>query len=94
MPKEAPAKLWEYYLQLVQIESVFKQLKGDLALRPIFHKKEDRVEAHIFISILTYYVQATLSQRLKDLALAARRRWVVKLRLIFGQPRKPSCYGA
>jgi len=68
MPKETPARLWEYYLQLVQIESVFKQLKGDLAIRPIFHQKEDRVEAHIFLSFLAYCVQATLSRRLKDLA--------------------------
>jgi hypothetical protein len=68
MPKEAPAKLWEYYLQLVQIESVFKQLKNDLAIRPIYHQKENRVEAHIFISFLAYCVQATLSRRLKDLA--------------------------
>jgi hypothetical protein len=78
MPKEAPAKLWEYYLQLVQIESVFKQLKGDLALRPIFHQKEDRVEAHLFISFLAYCVQATLSRRLKDLAPGLTARAVLK----------------
>jgi len=78
MPKEAPAKLWEYYLQLVQIESVFKQLKGDLALRPIFHQKEDRVEAHIFVSFLAYCVQATLARRLKDLAPGLTARAVIE----------------
>jgi Transposase DDE domain len=78
MPKEAPAKLWEYYLQLVQIEAVFKQLKGDLAIRPIFHQKGDRVEAHIFVSFLAYCVQATLSRRLKDLAPGLTARAVLE----------------
>jgi len=78
MPKEAPAKLWEYYLQLVQIEAVFKQLKGDLAIRPIFHQKEDRVEAHIFVCFLAYCVQATLSRRLKDLAPGLTARAVLE----------------
>jgi transposase len=78
MPKEAPAKLWEYYLQLVQIEAVFKQLKGDLSIRPIFHQDEDRIEAHIFISFLAYCVQATLSRRLKDLAPGLTARAVLQ----------------
>lgn len=78
MPKEAPAKLWEYYLQLVQIEAVFKQLKGDLAIRPIYHQDPDRIEAHIFISFLAYCVQATLSRRLKDLAPGLTARAVLE----------------
>lgn len=44
-----PVKLWKYYLQLNQIEEAFKNLKGDLAIRPIHHQKMDRIEAHIFI---------------------------------------------
>lgn len=78
MPKEAPAKLWEYYLQLVQIEAVFKQLKSDLALRPVYHQKENRVEAHIFISFLAYCVQVTLGRRLKDLAPGLTARSVLE----------------
>jgi hypothetical protein len=39
-----PAKLWEYYLQLVAVEEAFKTLKGDLAIRPIYHQHEDRVK--------------------------------------------------
>jgi hypothetical protein len=42
-----PKVLWEYYLQLVEVEAAFKLLKDDLVLRPIFHRKESRVEAHI-----------------------------------------------
>jgi DDE family transposase len=42
-----PALLWQYYTQLVAVEEAFKNLKGDLAIRPIFHQQERRVEAHI-----------------------------------------------
>jgi len=44
-----PAKLWELYLTLVKIEEAFKNLKSDLALRPIFHQRGDRIEAHILV---------------------------------------------
>jgi transposase len=50
-----PAKLWTYYLQLVAVEEAFKNLKGDLAIRPIFHQVEPRIEAHIFIAFLAYF---------------------------------------
>jgi hypothetical protein len=43
-----PAKLWEFYLQLSEVENAFKELKGDLAIRPIHHQNEERIEAHIF----------------------------------------------
>ena len=45
---EDPATLWRYYMQLCEIEQAFKELKHDLAIRPIFHQREDRIEAHIF----------------------------------------------
>jgi transposase len=63
-----PAKLWEYYLRLVAVEEAFKTLKGDLAIRPIFHQRERRIEAHIFIAFLAYCLHVTLGHRLKDLA--------------------------
>jgi transposase len=63
-----PAKLWEHYLQLTQVEEAFKNLKGDLSLRPIYHQREDRIEAHIFISFLAYCLHVTLKQQLKALA--------------------------
>jgi hypothetical protein len=68
MAQRAPAQLWEFYLQLVQVEQAFAHLKGDLAIRPIFHQKEDRIEAHIFVAFLAYCVHASLGRRLKDLA--------------------------
>jgi hypothetical protein len=63
-----PAKLWELYLTLVKIEEAFKKLKSDLALRPIFHQREDRIEAHIFIAFLAYCLHVTLDRRLHTLA--------------------------
>jgi hypothetical protein len=63
-----PAQLWQYYIQLVAVEEAFKNLKGDLAIRPIFHKAERRIEAHIFIAFLAYCMQITLTRRLHALA--------------------------
>jgi len=68
MAQRPTAQLWEFYLQLVQVEQAFQHLKGDLAIRPIFHQKEDRIEAHIFVAFLAYCVHASLGRRLKDLA--------------------------
>jgi hypothetical protein len=63
-----PALLWQYYTQLVAVEEAFKNLKGDLAIRPIFHQDQRRVEAHIFIAFLAYCLQVTLQRRLHALA--------------------------
>src|SRR5712672_151734 len=63
-----PALLWQYYTQLVAVEEAFKNLKGDLAIRPIFHQDEARVEAHIFIAFLAYCLHVTLGRRLHALA--------------------------
>lgn len=70
-----PALLWQYYIQLVAVEEAFKNLKGDLAIRPVFHQKEERIEAHIFVAFLAYCLYITLHRRLYALApgLTARR---------------------
>jgi len=69
-----PAKLWGFYLQLVAVEEAFKNLKGDLAIRPIFHQNEQRIEAHIFVSFLAYCLHVTLGQRLRTLAAGLTTR--------------------
>ena len=56
------------YLQLVSVEEAFRNLKGDLAIRPIFHQDEARIEAHIFIAFLAYCLHVTLGRRLHALA--------------------------
>jgi len=59
-----PATLWGFYMQLVRVEEAFRTLKGDLALRPIYHQSEHRIEAHIFLAFLAYCLHVTLAQRL------------------------------
>ena len=49
-----PGHLWRLYLQLVEVEQAFKELKNDLSIRPIYHQLETRIEAHIFIAFLAY----------------------------------------
>jgi hypothetical protein len=63
-----PKRLWEYYLQLVEIEGAFKLLKDDLQVRPIYHQKESRVEAHLFVAFLAYCLSVTLRGQLRKLA--------------------------
>ena len=55
-------------MQLGQVEQAFRNLKGDLALRPIYHQEPWRIEAHIFIAFLAYCLHVTIGQRLKGLA--------------------------
>lgn len=73
-----PAKLWQYYTQLTQVEEAFKNLKGDLALRPVYHQNLDRVEAHIFVAFLAYCLHTTLRRWLQDLAPGLTPRSVVE----------------
>ena len=63
-----PATLWQYYIQLVAVEEAFKNFKADLAIRPVFHQEERRIEAHIFIAFLAYCLYVTLQRRLHALA--------------------------
>jgi len=65
---EPPDQLWHLYIQLTEVEEAFKNLKGDLALRPFFHQKEARIEAHIFVAFLAYCLHVTLRRWLRDLA--------------------------
>jgi len=63
-----PARLWGLYMMLAQIEEAFKNLKGDLAIRPIHHQTESRIEAHIFVAFLAYCLHVTLRHRLRGSA--------------------------
>jgi len=75
---KAPAQLWEMYLQLAEIEAAFRDLKGDLQIRPVFHQKEDRIEAHIFVAFLSYCLQVTLRHKLRALAPGLTPRAVLE----------------
>lgn len=72
-----PAQLWGFYMQLVRVEEAFRTLKGDLAVRPIYHQTEGRIEAHIFLAFLAYCLQVTLAQQLKPHASGLTPRAVL-----------------
>jgi hypothetical protein len=72
-----PAKLWTFYLQLIEVEQAFKELKGDLAIRPIYHQTDARIDAHVFVAFRAYCLQITLKQRLRSLASGLTPRSVL-----------------
>jgi transposase len=73
-----PAKVWQFYLQLVEVEEAFKNLKGDLAIRPIFHQVPSRIEAHIFVCFLAYCLHVTLRHQLRAKAPGLTVRQVLE----------------
>jgi hypothetical protein len=78
LTREPPARLWQYYIQLTEIEQAFKELKSELSIRPIYHQKDARIEAHIFVSFMAYCLQVTLKQRLHALAPGLTPRAVLE----------------
>jgi transposase len=60
--------MWSMYMQLVWIESAFKSMKSDLAVRPIWHQVQTRVEAHIFVAFMGYCLMAALRKHLEPAA--------------------------
>ena len=78
LSEQLPVKLWELYSQLTQVEEAFKTIKGDLSIRPIYHQKQERIEAHIFVAFVAYCLQVTLTRRLRDLAPGLTARAVLE----------------
>jgi transposase len=70
--------LWEWYMQLVHVEEAFKTLKSDLAVRPVHHHLEHRVDAHIFVAFLGYCLTATLRMKLRPAAPGLTPRAVLE----------------
>ena len=60
-----PAQLWSHYMRLTEIEQAFKELKHDLAIRPIFHQHDHRIEAHIFLAFIAWCLQVTLKSLIR-----------------------------
>jgi Transposase DDE domain len=60
--------LWTFYIQPTEVEQAFKEIKHDLAIRPIFHKTDARIEAHIFVAFMAYCLQVMLKAKLRTLA--------------------------
>jgi Transposase DDE domain len=66
--EQEPTDLWRFYIQPTEVEPVFKEIKHDLAIRPIFHKTQERIEAHIFVAFLAYCLQVTLQAKSRTIA--------------------------
>ena len=60
-----PVRLWSQYIQLTEVEAVFRALKSDLAIRPIWHFTPKRVEAHVMVAFLGYCLWVCLKHKLK-----------------------------
>ena len=73
-----PALLWRWYIQLTQAEAAFRTAKSDLGLRPVFHQKEDRVQAHILVCFLALALWRTLEQWMQSKGLGTCARQLVK----------------
>ena len=73
-----PAQLWEYSLHLVEVEAAFKTLKDELAVRPIYHQRPARIEAHIFVAFLAYCLHVTLRAQLRPHAPGLTVRQVLE----------------
>jgi transposase len=65
LKEERTEELWKKYIQLTEAEAVFRALKSELAIRPIFHQKEHRVKAHILVAFLGYALWVTFKHLLK-----------------------------
>jgi transposase len=72
------AAMWSMYMQLVHVESAFKSMKSDLAIRPIWHQVQPRVEAHVFVAFMGYCLLATLRKHLEPLAPGLSPRAVLE----------------
>lgn len=64
-------KLWRTYTMLTDLESVFRSLKSELGLRPVYHSKDDRCDGHLFITVLAYQCVQVLRQSLKQAGITA-----------------------
>jgi transposase len=69
-------ELWKAYIQLTEAEGAFRIHKSDLRLRPIWHQKEDRVQAHILVCFLAYVLWKTLGQKCRRAGLGDESRRV------------------
>ena len=65
-------KLWSLYVMLTRVEEAFRCLKSDLGLRPMYHRKDRRLEGHIFISVLAYHLLVAIQRELKKKGIAHR----------------------
>ena len=59
-------ELWKTYIMLTEIEAVFRSLKSDLGLRPVYHQTAERAEGHLFVTVLAYQCVQVIRNKLKN----------------------------
>jgi transposase len=74
----SPEQLWQAYISLTDAEEAFRIHKSDLKIRPIWHQKDERIQAHIFISFLSFVLWKTLGQLCKNKGLGTEPRKVLE----------------
>lgn len=79
LSEEDPAKLWEQYIQLTEVETAFRTLKSEVQLRPIYHWVEPRVEAHVMLAFIAYAMWVCLKWILKPVAAGLTPRQMIEL---------------
>ena len=78
LQNDSPESVWEKYVLLARVEQAFKDLKADLSIRPVYHQRDRRIEAHIFVSFLSYCLFVTLGNLLKPSAAGLTPRSVLE----------------
>jgi transposase len=76
--QEADPKIWKRYIQLTEVEDAFRTEKHDLGMRPIYHRKHDRTQAHILVCFLTLAMWRTLQQWMKASGLGTAPRKLIE----------------
>jgi transposase len=79
------ARLWRTYTMLTDLEAVFRSLKSELGLRPVYHQKEKRTEGHLFITVLAYQAIQAIRRKLKGYGI--NHSWLSLRRIFSGQQR-------
>jgi transposase len=79
LSEEDPARLWEQYIQLTEVESAFRTLKSEVQLRPIFHWVELRVETHVMLAFIGYAMWVCLKWKLRSVAGSLSPRQMIEL---------------
>ncbi len=77
--------LWRTYITLTDLEAVFRSLKSELGLRPIYHHKALRTEGHLFITVIAYQLVQVIRRRLRQ--HGQRESWTLLRRILNGQQR-------
>ena len=84
-------KMWRTYIMLTDLEAVFRSLKSELGLRPIYHQKQHRSNGHLFITVLAYQLVQVIRRRLRE--QGEHSSWHTLRSILGGQQRVTCTFG-